>query len=118
MCAQLEKAGGAHNLNSKALESIPLYYAAKDHTGPSTVQGLWETAWADTLLQSSRPGQVSTKFTWEQSLVLLTVIDGHGNHELSWSTEELVYMGRARKFVTNKQTKAADRCPGPVLAPS
>lgn len=27
-------------------------------------------------------------------------------------------MGRARTFVTNKQTKAADRGPSPVLAPS
>lgn len=31
---------------------------------------------------------------------------------------ELVYVGRARMFVTNKQTRPADSGPGPALAPS
>lgn len=39
MYAQVEKAGGAHDLNSKGLGSIPLYQAAKDHTGLSTKGG-------------------------------------------------------------------------------
>lgn len=110
MCAQVQKARGAHDLNSKGLGSIPLYQAAKDHTGLSTKGGggeLWETAWVDTLLQSSRPGQVSTKFTWEHSLVLLTVIDGHGNHELSWSTWTCI-RGQG-KNVCNKQANKASR---------